>query len=89
LTTAIDSGNHRHHFQMWSLSNPFPKIRDIGIVMHVLRGNRPPRPTVDTGYFRDMPESTWGLTQRCWAQIPGERAKVSDIVQTLDHIIHT
>lgn len=52
--------------------------RDIGILLLILKGDRPARPTHPT-----FTEHLWGLIQRCWAHDPGLRPEASEVLRIL------
>ncbi|KAI3602834.1 amp-ligase [Moniliophthora roreri] len=55
-------------FEVMTGSPPFPGIADAVVMLKVINGARPPRPT--DGW---CPDDIWSIVERCWSQNPGER----------------
>ncbi|KAF9265335.1 kinase-like protein [Marasmius fiardii PR-910] len=49
--------------EIMTLRLPFPKLSDVSVVIKVLKGARPDRPT---GVW--CPDNVWQLVERCWDQ---------------------
>jgi hypothetical protein len=69
--------------QVWTRKRPFPGMNDVAILLNVLQGRRPRRPTSDDCGGQVFPESLWELVQRCWAQAPESRPTMNGVVNDL------
>ncbi|EIN11550.1 kinase-like protein [Punctularia strigosozonata HHB-11173 SS5] len=59
---------------------PFHWIRqDSNIVLRVVQGERPPRPTRDECHGREMPDDMWNLITSCWEHYPEHRPCASTV----------
>ena len=61
---------------------PFFQHLDSGVIVRVLRGDRPERPqeAVKTWFTDDI----WCILRRCWEPVPGDRPRIEDVLQCLE-----
>jgi serine/threonine protein kinase len=50
--------------------------------LRITKGVRPQRPE-----GVDLSDDVWGLVQHCWAQVPGERPIIDDVIKTWEQMI--
>ena len=68
LAVEVFTGNH-----------PFPEIKNnIEVLLAILAGNRPARPT-------NIPDDVWELVEKCWNANLGARPKIGKVVEGLKH----
>ena len=61
---------------------PFYQHRNVVIPGKVVRGDRPERPHgMEGAWFKD---DVWGILERCWAPLPGNRPNIKDVLQCLE-----
>ncbi|EIN12091.1 kinase-like protein, partial [Punctularia strigosozonata HHB-11173 SS5] len=73
--------------EMYTLRPPFHEIpRDITVILRVLEGARPPRPSAEQGHARPLPDEMWILMQACWSTSPAERPTVKMIASSLQKL---
>ena len=63
---------------MFTGAVPFSDTTAMKVLLSVMQGNRPLRPTLPS-FTTDL----WSLTQRCWAQEPLSRPMISDVVMEI------
>jgi len=68
------------------LSGQVPFFQHDGrtIVVRVFKGERPGRPQGAGGtWFTD---EVWGILERCWKPLPGDRPRIKDVLQCLEKV---
>lgn len=69
---------------MFSGEVPFSKTpNDVQVILSVMRGKRPARPTHALSRTRGFSDELWDLIQMCWAQDPTQRPGAEDVVGRL------
>ncbi|ESK96338.1 hypothetical protein Moror_7124 [Moniliophthora roreri MCA 2997] len=65
-------------FEVMTGKPPFPDLPDAAVMLRVITGQRPPRPS-------DVwcPDMVWDLVERCWSHNPSERPRAVEIEQYL------
>ena len=64
---------------MYTRDKPFPTIvNEYQVTTRVQRGERPPRPTHETGKY--MPTTLWDVVQLCWAPDRMDRPHISEVL---------
>jgi len=71
-------------YEVISRASAFQGIHDHAIIKQVLDGKRPLRPDSLASY--PICDDVWELIQRCWAQDPNGRCKMSDVLSALTEI---
>jgi rRNA maturation endonuclease Nob1 len=72
---------------MYTLQPPFHEIpRDITVILRVLGGSRPYRPTQEQCHGRTLPNELWVLLEKCWSPIPADRPSLKDLETTIGMI---
>jgi hypothetical protein len=60
--------------QVFTGRPPFHPIRqDSSVLLQIVQGNRPPRPTIDECRGRKIPDNLWYLITTCWDQDSSRR----------------
>ena len=63
---------------------PFHQLKHDGaIVIALLRGKRPTRPSPETSDATGLSDLMWALMGRCWKESPSERPASTQIVETI------
>jgi len=70
-------------YEVLSLRIPFHEDSDLIVVLKVSRGNRPERPQEVEGVVR-FTDDMWGVLKLCWAEQPGNRPNIEDVLQYLE-----
>lgn len=70
--------------QLYTGKPPFPDLMDRQVPRRVVRGDRPPRPSVLNGDA--MPGDMWSLTQSCWSHDVTRRPSADTVVSTLAEV---
>ncbi|EIN04766.1 kinase-like protein [Punctularia strigosozonata HHB-11173 SS5] len=71
-------------WELWAGKCPFWETkRSAAVILAVIKGKRPDRPSVQAGYVRDMPGALWDLVQKCWVRDPGARPTMNEVVRTM------
>jgi hypothetical protein len=74
---------------MFSAELPFHEIpRDYGVILAVMSGKRPRRPSHDMCRTRGLSGGLWNLIEICWADRPSDRPTASQIVECLHALPH-
>ena len=58
---------------------PFHNSVPAAVMLAIMRGERPPRPTHPA-----LTDELWALTRRCWDQIPHLRPEISQVLNLLN-----
>jgi hypothetical protein len=56
---------------------------DIRVVLSVMQGKRPPRPSHQLSRTRGLSDAVWQLVETCWAPDPAERPTAKQITEQL------
>jgi hypothetical protein len=64
--------------QVFTGEVPFSKHSPVQVILAVIKGDRPPRPTYPT-----FTEKLWTLMQRCWDGDRHSRPDASEVLQVL------
>ena len=65
-------------------SEPFANIkRQPEVLMRMLRGERPVRPTDPEVVARGLDDKMWGILERCWAHAPEDRPTIEEVLAEL------
>ncbi|KAK7676385.1 hypothetical protein QCA50_020216 [Cerrena zonata] len=65
--------------EIYTREKPFPNIpNEYQVTTRVLRGERPPRPTHETGKY--MSDALWETIQLCWASEHSDRPHISEVL---------
>jgi hypothetical protein len=64
--------------QVFTGAIPFGNRSDVQVLLAIVQGRRPPRPTHPT-----FTEQLWTLMQRCWNHDPQLRPEVSEALRVL------
>jgi len=68
--------------EIYTGNYPFSDIpRDGTVILKVMQGQRPIRPTVGVG--RTIPDDLWCLIKLCWQQAPSDRPQILAVVEKL------
>jgi len=71
-------------YEMFSGNFPFCEVPyDVRVVMGVMSGRRPARPSHDLSTKRGLSDEVWHLVETCWAQKPIERPTATQVVKQL------
>jgi hypothetical protein len=66
--------------QMWTRERPFHDLNEFMLVVQVLEGRRPPRPTLLECQGEPLPDHLWMLMERCWSRDPHIRPGIGQIL---------
>lgn len=67
---------------MFSNTVPFHQInQELRVVMSVLKGARPARPSHALSIKRGLDDEVWRVIEACWAQKPSERPTAARVVE--------
>lgn len=70
--------------QLYTSQSPFLGVSDGTVLVRVLSGVRPKRPTFHGG--AEMSDALWSLVSRCWAQSPSDRPLTHELVNLIEAI---
>lgn len=68
------------HPPFWDIAH------EVTIVLDVMAGKRPRRPSVEECGGRQMSNSMWDLIQECWTSEPANRPVIQDVIKRLEGI---
>ncbi|KAH8083311.1 kinase-like domain-containing protein [Cristinia sonorae] len=68
--------------ELFTGNPPFETLREHQIIHHVLKGNRPPRPSITVDVM--MSDRLWKVVTLCWRHHPANRPTASHVVQALE-----
>ena len=57
---------------------PFTRVPTPQVVMRIMDGERPERPT-----HPEFTDSLWGLTERCWNAASQDRPNMEDVLEEM------
>ncbi|KIM82030.1 hypothetical protein PILCRDRAFT_88827 [Piloderma croceum F 1598] len=76
-------------YEMFSGEVPFYEDpSDIRVVLSVMQGKRPPRPSHQLSGTRGLNDAIWQLVETCWAPDPTERPTAKHIVEQLSGLLN-
>ena len=73
--------NIRITIQAFTGRYPFASHSEMAISLKIIRGERPARP--QGAQELGLTDSIWGITCRCWRQVPAHRPTVTEVVGIL------
>lgn len=76
------------HSQLYTSKVPFSGVPDKQIPALVKKGTLPERPLVPGSETERMADNLWDLLVKCWDADPMHRPEASDIVDSLDVLVH-
>jgi hypothetical protein len=68
---------------MWTNARPFDQLNDHMIILQIWEGHRPSRPS-GSERGSQIPDDTWALIERCWAENPQARPHMAEVVHYLE-----
>lgn len=77
-------GSDHLSLQLATGKMPFPEHLDYSVVVMILKGKRPPKPS----HF-ETPEITpavWEIAKKCWHEKAKERPEAKDVLQCLENL---
>lgn len=74
-------------FSTWAHALPFANItNEHAVQKHILKQQRPTRPTTHLGLPTDKEEEFWQLIKNMWAHVPASRPSTGDMQRRLETI---
>jgi hypothetical protein len=68
---------------MWTYTRPFHQLNEYMIILRIHEGHRPSRPArFEQG--SQIPDDTWALIEKCWAENPQARPHMTEVVHYLE-----
>ncbi|KAH8105369.1 kinase-like domain-containing protein [Cristinia sonorae] len=67
--------------ELFTGNPPFDTLKEHQILLHVLKENRPPRPSTSVGIM--MSDCLWKVVTSCWVHHPADRPPAAHVVQVL------
>jgi len=71
--------------ELIAMRTPFEGLNDYRVVVDIVKGKRPSRPTLPDGGM--VSDELWTLVNFCWAQEPSARPSAKDVVRHMDAIV--
>ncbi|GLB42831.1 putative protein with domain-containing protein [Lyophyllum shimeji] len=66
-------------YEIYAGHMPFVHVRDQAVVLKVTKGERPGRPSAESG----LTDEIWSLMQDCWETTPAKRPTVDQVIEWL------
>ncbi|KAG6899260.1 hypothetical protein C0993_011892, partial [Termitomyces sp. T159_Od127] len=73
-------------YEVFTGKHPFGKINPVALIMKIMRGQHPEKPSGNEYQERGLTNDMWSLMESCWSRLPEDRPTVSQILQCLPHL---